>query len=118
MCADRITSETTVATPTVEGRTLRIDRLTWSESVGLSFEVYDTETGVCLTEDGAFDEMPTSLQLTALVQQAERDGRFDCHQCGGPMMLTDTGVSHHLLPGSDGIDWDRDLDHVAYHTEP
>jgi hypothetical protein len=42
---------------------------------------------------------------------------LDCHQCGGPMMLTDTGISHHLLPGSDGIDWDRDLDHVAYHTE-
>jgi hypothetical protein len=77
MWGDRITSETTVATPTVEGRKLRIVRLTWSESVGLSFEVYDMETGVCLTEDGAYDEMPTSLQLTALVQQAERDGRFE-----------------------------------------
>jgi hypothetical protein len=77
MWGDRITSEQIVATPTIEGRKLKIVRLTWSDSVGLSFEAYDTATGTCLTEDGAYDEMPTSLQLTALVQQAERDHRFE-----------------------------------------
>jgi hypothetical protein len=61
--------------------------------------------------------MPPDPHARAGGESPQDEEPLDCHECGGPMMLTDTGISHHLLPGSDGIDWDRDLDHVAYHTE-
>lgn len=36
-----------------------------------------------------------------------------CRECGEPVFLTDTGVSHHVGGGMDGIDYARDRDHVA-----
>ncbi len=36
-----------------------------------------------------------------------------CRECGEPVFLTDTGVSHHAGDGMDGIDWKRDRNHVA-----
>ena len=36
-----------------------------------------------------------------------------CHACGEPMFIEDNGVSHHAGDGADGIDYDRDADHVA-----
>jgi len=36
-----------------------------------------------------------------------------CRECGEPVFLTDTGVSHHVGDGMDGIDYNRDRDHVA-----
>ena len=36
-----------------------------------------------------------------------------CRECGEPVFVTDCGVSHHAGSGMDGIDHDRDGDHVA-----
>ena len=36
-----------------------------------------------------------------------------CRECGEPVFLTDTGVSHHVGDGMDGIDYNRNRDHVA-----
>ncbi len=36
-----------------------------------------------------------------------------CRECGEPVFVTDTGVSHHVGSGMDGIDYNRDSDHVA-----
>jgi hypothetical protein len=74
--SDRPTSEMVVGTATVNGRELEIVRLTWRDSPGLSFDVYDRYTGQCFTEDGSLDDPPTEEQLTAIVKQAEDEGRF------------------------------------------
>lgn len=47
---------------------------------------------------------------------AERSARLDtmlCRECGKPMFIEDNGVSHHEGGGLDGIDYNRDADHVA-----
>ena len=36
-----------------------------------------------------------------------------CRECGEPVFVTDSGVSHHVGDGMDGIDWRRDRSHVA-----
>ena len=36
-----------------------------------------------------------------------------CRECGEPVFVTDTGVSHHFGTGMDGIDHARDRDHTA-----
>ena len=43
------------------------------------------------------------------------DGTRDmlCRQCGKPMFIEESGVSHHEGGGLDGIDYTLDLDHVA-----
>ena len=41
------------------------------------------------------------------------DNKF-CTQCGKGMFIDDTGVSHHIGEGPDGIDYDADGDHVPY----
>lgn len=43
---------------------------------------------------------------------AEPDGML-CRECGEPVFVTDTGVSHHVGGGMDGIDHNRDREHVA-----
>lgn len=40
-----------------------------------------------------------------------------CRECGEPVFVTGTGVSHHVGSGMDGIDHDRDCDHVAIPDE-
>jgi hypothetical protein len=72
--SDRPTSEMVVGTATVNGRELEIVRLTWYMDPGLSYDVYDEEVG-CLTEE-SFGDYPTEEQLTAIVKQAEDEGRF------------------------------------------
>ncbi len=44
-------------------------------------------------------------------------GEMLCRECGEPVFLTDTGISHHAGSGMDGIDYDRDRDHVAIPEE-
>jgi len=67
----RITSRTTVSSPVVRGRRLRVERLTWNDIEDLSFEVYDDATGACLTEDGAYDTMPDTEALGHLAYVTE-----------------------------------------------
>lgn len=42
------------------------------------------------------------------------DDEHCCHECGGEFFLTDEETSHHVGDGLDGIDYDADLDHVAF----
>lgn len=50
----------------VLGRTLRIERIVWRNSTGLSFDVYDDETGLCLTAE-SMDDWPTESDLLDLL---------------------------------------------------
>jgi hypothetical protein len=70
--SDRPTSEMVVGTATVNGRELEIVRLTWSNTPGLSYDVYDKATGNCLTEE-SFGDYPTEEQINAAVKDAEDD---------------------------------------------
>lgn len=47
----------------------------------------------------------------AAVSATEHD--LHCRECGEPVFLTGTGVSHHAGSGMAGIDHGRDRDHVA-----
>jgi hypothetical protein len=67
----RITSRTTVSHPVANGRRLRVERLTWNDIEDLSYEVYDDMTGACLTEDGAYDDMPGAEALDYLAYVAD-----------------------------------------------
>ena len=51
-----------------------------------------------------------SWQLTGDEEPLQR-----CVECGGPMFVEDSGVSHHGEP--DSIDHDADADHVAVADE-
>jgi len=43
---------------------------------------------------------------------AEPDGML-CRECGEPAVIADSGTSHHVGRGLDGIDYGRDRDHTA-----
>ena len=57
-----------VATPTVYGRVLVVSRTDWTNSEGLSFDVYDQATNLCLTPT-SLDEWPGERELDELVEQ-------------------------------------------------
>jgi hypothetical protein len=61
--SDHVSSRRTVGRHVVAGRRLRVERLTWDNHPGLSFELYDDVTGECLTMDGAFDDYPAMAQM-------------------------------------------------------
>jgi len=42
----------------------------------------------------------------------EQDGML-CRECGEPVFIANSGTSHHVGRGLDGIDYDRDRDHTA-----
>lgn len=77
--SDRPTSEQVVGQATVQDRELEITRITWSDSPGLSYDVWDRKTGDCLTEDGSLDDYPTDEQLLTLV------GHRFCSRCGADL---------------------------------
>jgi hypothetical protein len=66
--SDRVTSEKHVGTVTVNARRVDIVRSAWRDSTGLSYDVYDTATGRCLTEEESFDGYPTTAQLASLLE--------------------------------------------------
>ena len=76
---DKVVSDTIVGKHTVGGRRLEVHRLTWREAPGLSYEVYDADTGADLTEQECFDHYPSHDQLAALVD-ALPSGRY-CALC-------------------------------------
>jgi hypothetical protein len=68
-----------VATPTVRGRVLVISRTDWTNSEGLSFDVHDQATDLCLTP-ASLDEWPGEDELDELVEQLILDfddGKLD-----------------------------------------
>jgi hypothetical protein len=71
--SDRPTSEMVVGAATVNGRELEIVRLTWSNTPGLSYDVYDKAAGECLTEDGSFDDIPTDEDLNGLLDRTDEE---------------------------------------------
>jgi len=48
-----------------------------------------------------------------LAAAAAKENTMLCRECGEPMFIEENGVSHHEGGGLDGIDYDRDADHVA-----
>lgn len=48
-----------------------------------------------------------------LVAAAAKENTMLCRECGEPMFIEEDGVSHHEGRGLDGIDYDRDADHIA-----
>lgn len=48
-----------------------------------------------------------------LAAAAAKENTMLCRECGEPMFIEENGVSHHEGGSLDGIDYDRDADHVA-----
>ena len=59
-------------TRTVNGVEVRIEELWWNDSAGVSFDVYRTDNGECLTNDESFDEMPGDDAIADAIE-ADRD---------------------------------------------
>jgi len=62
-----------------------------------------------ITADPAVADQLVSYLATI---SAEQDGML-CRECGEPVFIADSGTSHHVGRGLDGIDYDRDRDHTA-----
>jgi hypothetical protein len=63
----------------VDGVEVQITELVWDDE-GRSFEVYRTDTGVDLTENGCFDIWPTDDQVADLLHTAQ--DLWSCRGCG------------------------------------
>jgi len=48
-----------------------------------------------------------------LAEVAAVADELQCGECGNPMFVAASGISHHVGTGPDGIDHDRDRDHTA-----
>lgn len=70
--------------------------------------------GIDLTDEPPTDPRPWRQFVEFVEQQAaaEDDEDLVCAECGYPMFVDPSGVSHHLSPEGD-IDYDLDADHVA-----
>ncbi|MCP9209557.1 hypothetical protein [Streptomyces cucumeris] len=77
--SDAVTSERVVGKHNVDGRDVYIMRLTWRDSFGLSFDVYDAKTDECFTEESSFDEYPTDEQIRSVLHPC--DLRVECKFC-------------------------------------
>ncbi len=84
-----------------------------------------TQAGLLLNfigqETAAYPAVAARFQAFLATVSAEPDDML-CRECGEPVLVTDTGVSHHVGSGMDGTDYNRDLaethsvcgcDHVA-----
>lgn len=63
----KVISESVIAEPVIRSRVLRILRTEWADN-GLSFDVYDDATNLCLTPT-AFDEWPDVDELEDMADQ-------------------------------------------------
>ncbi|REF00558.1 hypothetical protein [Thermomonospora umbrina] len=66
-------SETIVGAHTIAGRPILIQRTTWKNGPGLSYDILDADTHECLTGE-SFDDYPTDEQIQAVLRQ-ERANR-------------------------------------------
>jgi hypothetical protein len=64
--ADRIERTATVWTGDVAGHPVHVERSTWRDHDGMSYDVY-LRGDICLTVDESYDGMPTGEQVEALV---------------------------------------------------
>jgi hypothetical protein len=64
--SDKITRTATMWTGTVHGRTTTVERATWRDHDGLSYDVY-LDGDICLTSSESYDTMPTTEEVTSLV---------------------------------------------------
>jgi hypothetical protein len=78
--SDHVTSDTIVAEPTVLGRVIEVHRLTWDNSDGLSFDLYDKATGHCLTVDGSYDDQPGEDEIAEALRGG-MDSEATCRIC-------------------------------------
>jgi hypothetical protein len=60
-----ITTETDIDELLVDGRRIRVVRVTWpaNRGGGAAYDLYDADTGDCLTEDESFDTEPSLDQV-------------------------------------------------------
>ncbi|MFG3710932.1 hypothetical protein [Micromonospora sp. NPDC047730] len=68
-----------VAVLTVRGRGFRVERIAWKNSDGLSFDVHDVATGVCLTAE-SYDWQPREGDVVELLDRLKsglEDGTLD-----------------------------------------
>ena len=61
-----------VNTITIDGREYCIERVTWTGTSGLSFDVYDVATGLCLTPY-SFDDEPGEAEVRQLLDNLRAD---------------------------------------------
>jgi len=54
---------------------------------------------------------------THLAEVSAADKALVCRECGTPIFIADSGTSHHVGPGLDGIDYNLDIDHTALADE-
>src|ERR671926_438236 len=69
---NNIASQQVVARFLVRGRFLSVERTTWKNTDGLSFDVTDDATGQCLTPE-SYDDMPDKDELFGLLDQIDDD---------------------------------------------
>lgn len=64
-------SEAIVGEHTIAGRPILIQRITWKNSPGLSYDILDANTHECLTDDESFDNYPTDEQIQAVLGNSD-----------------------------------------------
>jgi hypothetical protein len=69
---NNIADQRTVATVAVRGRTFGVERVAWTNSDGLSFDVTDVATGRCLTAE-SYDEQPGAADIETLLDRLAED---------------------------------------------
>ncbi len=67
-----IKTQDIVRTLTVRGRTIDIELTTWKDSDGLSYDIYDQDTGECLTPE-SYDDEPDAVRVEELLSQLRDD---------------------------------------------
>jgi hypothetical protein len=83
----KIESQAIVQRVTLGNRVLDIQRTTWTYTDGLSFDVLDVETGLCLTPE-SLDEWPSVQVVADLIDQLRDD--------------LDSGALDYFFDGSEG----------------
>lgn len=68
--SSKVTSDEVVARHPLYGHTFLVRRLTWNDSDGLSFDVYDEATGECLTA-GSYDDEPGPDDIEELLEMLQ-----------------------------------------------
>ncbi len=76
-------------------------------------DVEATHLRAFLDREIAADQDVADRFRAFLTEVSGESSPMPCRECGEPMFVEDSGVSYHEGGGLDGIDYDRDADHVA-----
>jgi hypothetical protein len=77
-----------VAEYTIYGRRYEVERIDWKDSDGLSFDVHDVDTHLCLTAE-SLDNEPTMTDIEELLHQLAEDlnqNTLDTFHAGDPRL--------------------------------